>query len=381
MVLLAYALLVGVSQMLWHNLVPLWSLGAESVFESVPDRFPRQDPALIFVLLAVPAGALIDRGGYRRCVGAAAALLVAGASLRVVASPWTLLLGQVGICLAHPLVITAVAAVTASWQARRRQGLAVGLVLMCASAGTAAEQVVGMMLVEDLGVRWTTLAYALAALAPSAAFVTLARRDAVAPAPAGSASVRLLALVSRRDLWMVHGVALCGTCAFFGVAGWLVSLLSFNGMETGEATVAVGGLLVGSVAGSVVIPALADRSGRRPLIILCAAMSLLLVFPLCASKGLLPAVVLGGLFGLFCLPLWPLSLVMSSHLAGPPLAGLSAGVLMLLAQVGMATVGLVIEVVKESVVAWEVPPWAAAVALALALVLSLMVNEDRAETT
>lgn len=378
MALLAYALLVGASQMLWHNLVPLWSLGAESVFDSVPGLFPRWVPVLVFLLLSIPAGALIDRWGYYRCVGAATAMLLASAFLRVGASPWTLLVGQVGICLAHPLVITAVNKVTTNWMTPRRQGLAVGLVLMAASTGTAAEQVAGMMLVEDLGVRWATLAYALATLVPGAAFMALARKN---PNPAAPTTARLFALMGRRDLWMVCGVALCGTFAFFGVAGWLVSLLSFNGIETGEAMVAVGALLAGSVVGAVVIPALSDRLGRRrPLMILCAAASLVVVFPLCASESLLPAVVLGGLFGIFCLPLWPLALVLSSHMAGPRRAGLSAGVLMLWAQAGMATMSLAIELAEGSVAAWEVPPWAAIVSLTLALALALLVREAGAET-
>lgn len=378
LVLLAYALLVGASQWLWHDLVPLWSLGEETVFDSDPGRFPRWIPVLVFLLLCAPAGALVDRLGGVRAVTVAAAALAATSLLRVGDTFETLVVGQVGVCLLHPLVITAVCRVAGRWLAPRWQVLGAGLVVAAAFTGTAAGQV-GMFLVEDLGARGAALVHALTVLIPGGAFALLIRggarpeprdRPPLDPGRAGS-------MLARGGPWKICGLALCGMCAFHGVAGWLVSLLSLNGLETGRATTAAGALLAGALIGCLAVPALARPGRLRTLVILCAAASLAVVYPLCAAATFPLAVALAVAFGFCCLPLWPLTLVLFCRATTPERSGRAACVLIFFAQAGASLVGLTGAVVKGSVPPWTVPVWAAVASLTLALALAVWLRKDR----
>src|SRR5436190_14866059 len=92
-VLGAYIGVTALSQLLWLNFAPLISMVQTTygVGESTASLLILVFP-LIYVLLSVPAGILIDKNGYRRVVGAGAILMTVFAAVRIyVDSFWALL--------------------------------------------------------------------------------------------------------------------------------------------------------------------------------------------------------------------------------------------------------------------------------------------------
>src|SRR5438045_1540242 len=105
-ILTAYLLVTGLSQLLWLNFAPLISLVETKygVGESTASLLILVFP-LIYVFLSVPSGILIDTRGYRRVVGTAALLMTVSSAIRIYDdSFWALLAGQVGIAIAQPFI-------------------------------------------------------------------------------------------------------------------------------------------------------------------------------------------------------------------------------------------------------------------------------------
>src|SRR3954449_5784941 len=102
----AYAALSGANQMLWLTYTPLTTDAARHYGVSsgaigwLAEIFP-----LLYVLLALPTGSLIDRR-LPFWLGVGAALTAVGGLLRVTGDGyWLVLVGQVLIALAQPLVL------------------------------------------------------------------------------------------------------------------------------------------------------------------------------------------------------------------------------------------------------------------------------------
>jgi fucose permease len=83
-VLALYTALAGVSQMLWLNFAPLISQVqqmygvSEFMASSLVLAFP-----LLYLVFSLPAGAMIDRRGYKSAVGTGALLTMAFACARI----------------------------------------------------------------------------------------------------------------------------------------------------------------------------------------------------------------------------------------------------------------------------------------------------------
>jgi fucose permease len=83
-VLGVYLPIAGLSQLLWLNFAPLlsWVQKRYEVSETAASWLILVFP-LLYVVFSIPAGALIDRRGYRFGVGLGAGIMAVGASLRV----------------------------------------------------------------------------------------------------------------------------------------------------------------------------------------------------------------------------------------------------------------------------------------------------------
>jgi len=156
-VLAAYTFVLGVSQMLWLNFAPLIGLVkarygvSEELASALIFVFP-----LLFVVLSVPAGALIDRRGYRFAVGAGAVLMAASSLVRIAdTSFWCLLAGQIGVAIAQPFVSNGISKIVADWFSEEHGAVATGLGTM------------GMFIGMALGHRSTNTASETAVPAPN----------------------------------------------------------------------------------------------------------------------------------------------------------------------------------------------------------------------
>jgi cyanate permease len=369
LVLVVFTLVAGVSQMLWLNYAPVLALiqAQYQISELQASTLILVFPAL-YVVLSLPAGALIDRRGYRVVVGAGAIAQAAFACLRLAdASFWTVLVAQLGIAAAQPFVVNGVSKLVTDWFPAEQGAIATGVATMGMFVGMAGAMAATPPLAAALGMRGAMAVFAAIAVASGALFVAVCRERHADTAPTAVGRIREL---MTRDLLLLFGISFLGLGYFNGLTTWLEELVAPNGLDAVAAGVLGGVLIVAGIVGAAVIPALSDRLRRRkPFVIGCTAAALALTMPICSLHNYPAVLALGAALGFCFLPAYALLLEMSVELAGAGAAGLATGMLMLTGNAGAVVVVLLVPIAR---------PYGAVVlagTLAIAVLLAALVPE------
>jgi MFS family permease len=350
-VLIAYVGVMAVQQMLWLNFAPIL-LEVQNRYHVSEDlagwliaMFP-----LLYVVLSVPAGIMVDRKGYRLTVGLGAVVTAAFAMVRIWDSSfWALFVGQFGIAVAQPFVVNGISKLVADWFDEAQGAIATGLGTMGMFLGMALALFETPRLAHSLGLRGTMVVFFLVAAAAAVFFVVAARYNRpLEQLRDGGADVRFGPLFRVRGLWPLLGVSFVGMGAFNGLTTWIEGILAPRGIDADGAGVVGGVLILGGVVGAVIIPLLSDRFRRRkPFLAACAGASVLLM----ALLGFLPTyvgvLVAGALLGFALLPAFALMLDMSAQLAGAVRAGAATGLIMLAGNAGGVVVILLVQLSHE----------------------------------
>jgi cyanate permease len=368
-VLVVFTLVAGVSQMLWLNYAPVLSLiqARYQVSELLASTLILVFPAL-YVVLSLPAGALIDRRGYRVVVGAGAIAQAAFACLRLAdGSFWTVLVAQLGIAAAQPFVVNGVSKLVSDWFPAEQGAIATGVATMGMFIGMAGAMAGTPPLVAAIGMSGAMAVFAAIAVASGVLFVAVCREQHADTGPTAAGRMRDLLT---RDLLLVLGISFLGLGYFNGLTTWLEELVAPNGLDAVAAGVLGGVLIVAGIVGAAVIPALSDRLRRRkPFVIGCAAVALALTIPMCSLHSYPAVLVVGAALGFCFLPAYALLLEMSVELAGATAAGLATGMLMLTGNAGAVAVVVLVPLVQPHGALLLVAT------LAIAVVLAALVRE------
>jgi predicted MFS family arabinose efflux permease len=266
----AYATLAAATQLLWLTFAPLTTASAHYFHVSVTaigwfaESFP-----LFYVVLALPAGRLLDRS-FHRWLAVGAAMTAVGALLRLVSSDYAwALAGQLLVAVAQPLVLNAVTKVAAEYLPARLRphGIAVGSagifggMLLALVLGTAfgGHEIAALLIVEA----------AFAVIAALALCAELSRRGASDPreeeVAVGLAALR--AVWSDRGVRLLSGLLFIGFGAFIALTTWLQALLHHYGISANTAgTLLVGMVLVGAVGAAALPPIVVRRRAEGDII-------------------------------------------------------------------------------------------------------------------
>ena len=384
-VLLAFFCVAGVSQMLWLNFAPLLSLiqnrygVTELVASSLVLVFP-----LLYVLLSIPAGALIDRRGYRFSIGLGAVVMAGFSCLRIYTGSFAVLLvAQIGIAVAQPYIINGITKLAADWFAAEDQALADGLGTAGMFFGMALGMALTPALVESAGLTYAMLVFAAISVLSGAFFLVAVRETGRKPSAGErenkgplSAAEEFRLLVSDKKLLLIFALSFLALGFFNGLSTWLEKLLGGQGIGAADAGLVGGVLIIGGIFGALLIPALSDKARRRkPFLLFCGLAGVLLTYPVCTGSNLNWLYLLAGLLGFFFLPGYALLLAMSEEVAGAERAGGAAGVLMLAGNAGGVVVPILMEQLQSPASGWLPAVYLLMGILVCVLVLALFVPE------
>lgn len=343
----AYALVAAVSQMLWLTYAPITTDVAtqfgvsEDAVGWLAEIFP-----LLYVVLAIPAGILLDRW-MRQTLIAASALMCAGAAVRFAGGFGAALAGQTLVAIAQPAVLAAVTKLAAEYvePSRRTTAISIG------SAGTFVGLVAALVLGATIGASGElnplmTINLVAAALALVWAVVALRR-----PAPRESDEKLAVGLAQLRTIYTdsvlsrLGGMIFLGMGVFNGLATWLEVLLRPEGVSSATAGWALVVLAVCGIAGALVLPVrVAGRGLEREYLQLAAAVGAA-IFVILAFVHVVPiAFAVMGVLGFFLLGAQPILLELSERRAGHAAAS-AAGALFLAGNLG----GIIVAVLVQSV--------------------------------
>ncbi|MPZ85828.1 MAG: MFS transporter [Actinophytocola sp.] len=383
-VIVVFALLGAVTQVLWVTFAPVTDAASslygvsDSAIGWLANVFP-----LLYVLLAIPAGMVLDRW-FRGGLGLGAVLTAVGALLRLGDGYGWALFGQLVVGVAQPLVLNAITGVASRYlpPADRPTGIAIG------SASTFAGLIVGFGLgavfASPDGIRSLLLVQAGLAVAVAVAVLAAMRKPApdlalvgAGSSPAGGGSVGEPAAGGEPASAGFGAVrealrdpVIRRLCALVFVPfGVFVSLTTFAQplLEPAGVSESTAGLIlvanvVAGVVGCAIVPVLASRHRVEVRVM---GVALLVTALACVALAVVPGVTVGFVaviaLGFALLPALPIVLELTERRSGRA-EGTATGLIWLTGNLG----GLVLAAVVGVLVAHPGP------AFLLLAVLSLL---------
>ncbi len=343
-VLAAFVLVTSANQMLWLTFAPITTDAArhydvsEGAIGALSAVFP-----LLYVLLAVPMGFALDRW-FRGSVLLGAGLTAAGGLLRLVDDSFAwVLVGQLVVAFAQPLVTNSVAKLAAAYTTDEDRPLGIAVCSAGLFAGFLLAFATGAALGGGDGLRTLLVVQAVYAVVGAGLLAVGLRRPGRAvevPAASGFASLR--AVWADRVLRTTTCLTVVGFGVFVGLTTWLQALLEPDGISADTAGVLLLVMVSAGVAGSVVLPPLAARRGGErsvlaaSLVVTAVGAALLAV----VHEALGIGVVLAAM-GLLLLATLPVVLEVTERRAGPA-SGTAAALLWMAGNAGGLVVTLVL---------------------------------------
>ncbi len=365
-VIVAYGLVCAATQVLWLTFAAITTETARHYDVSVgavgwlAEIFP-----LLYVVLAIPAGILLDRW-FRPVLAAGGVLVAAGGLIRLGGDTFAwVMAGQVTVAVAQPVVLSAVSKLAGEYLPleQRAAGISVG------SAGGFVGMLIALLLGPTLGghghiERLLIVEAVLSAVPALALCVTLRRpghESTEHAAIAGNAARALWALPSMRTLC---GLVFIGFGVFVALATWLQTLLHPDGVSETAAGALLVGMVIAGVLGCAVLPPIVARRGIERGFMRAAVVASALG---CVALGVIPW--LGGraavivVMGLFLLPALPVILTATERLAGSA-AGTAGAIVWMAGNLGGLVVALLVQILVHE-------PFAAFLAMAAVSLLGL----------
>ncbi|MCB9733160.1 MAG: MFS transporter [Deltaproteobacteria bacterium] len=347
-VLAVYSLITLVLQLQWLTFAPI-AREAQAVYGVGPFDIDLLSLIfmLVFVVVGLPASWLIDKRGIRVGVGLGAVLTGAFGLLKGVgaASYATVVVAQVGLAVAQPLVINAVTKVAAQWFPIGERATAVGIATLAQFLGIIVAMVVTPELVDrggavpDLGPMLVVYGV-ISAGAAVLVLLLLRERPPTAPGPEKEEEHLVTwrgmrRIFAQRDMRLIIALFFIGLGVFNAVSTCIDQLCGPKGLDADETGLVGGVMLIAGVVGAAILPALSDkRRKRRPFLVLAMALATPAIAALTLADAFLPLVVASAVLGVFLLGAGaPVGFQYAAEVSYPVAESLSQGVILLAGQV------------------------------------------------
>jgi cyanate permease len=339
-VLAAFMVAIAANQLLWISFAPI--TGTAAAFYGVSDLaigLLSLVFMVVFILVSMPASWVLDTYGIRIGVGIGVLLTAGFGLLRGLMAhdyAWVLA-AQVGIAVGQPFILNAIAKLAGRWFPLRERATAAGLGSLAMYAGIFIGLAVTPQLVLRTSLPEALLAYGIAAAVAGVLFFVFVRERPATPVGPEERSLvldGLRSMLRNRDFVLLLVLFFIGLGLFNAVTTWIEDIVRPRGFSIDQAGLAGGMMVVGGIAGALVIPALSDRLRRRvPFMVLALAGAVpgLLGVTLATNYGLLLAS--SFVLGAFLLSSGPLGFQYGAEITHPAPEGTSNGLLLLVGQV------------------------------------------------
>ena len=264
-----FALVAAATQLLWLTYAPITTGTAhhyhvsEAAVGWLSEIFP-----LLYVVLAIPAGKVLDRSLHGGLV-AGTLLTVLGGLLRLLSDDFAwALAGQCVVAVAQPFVLNSITKLADERlpERERHEGIGIG------SAGMMVGMLLALVLGSALGgggIHTLLVIGAVFAVLAAAALLAALRLPGAAP----SASPTTAARRPLREVWtdgqvrVLAGLVFLGFGVFIALATWLQALLNHYGVSASSAgAVLVAMVLLGAIGSAALAPAVIARGAEPRLI-------------------------------------------------------------------------------------------------------------------
>ncbi|REE67595.1 sugar phosphate permease [Paenibacillus taihuensis] len=350
-VIIAYAALAAVTQILWVTFTPITTDAAEQWGVSVDAVgwlslvFP-----LIYVLLSIPFGFAADRS-FRGALAWGAGLTVVGAFIRLVPGYDFTLAGQIAIAVGQPLVLNAVNKIATLYAAPSKRHIAIATGTASLFVGIMISNVTVPFLMKWGGlpaVLWTQAS--LSAIACATLLLALRHAPLYEEETRDAAQAQAPMLSTLREIWSQRWVRLFSLLLFAGfgifitLATWLEVLADAIGYDSVQVGAGLGLMTAAGIIGAAILPDFAMRGYRaRRVLLLSLAVSVVLLVFLATGMPTWLFMALLALTGLLLLADLPIVLSFAEAKAKARTAGAVTGLLLLFGNLGGIVLSLLVQ--------------------------------------
>ena len=342
-VLAVFMFAIIMNQLLWISFAPI--TGEAAAFYGVSDLsigLLSMSFMVVYILVSIPASWVIDNFGIRTAVGIGASLTGAFGLMRgLVADSYTLVLvAQIGIAIGQPFILNAITKVAARWFPLQERATASGFGSLAIYLGIAAGMILTPFLTLQLGIETMLAGYGITAIAAAVLFLLFAREHPPTPPCPPEMDERSLVfdglknLLRQRDFVLLMVIFFIGLGTFNAVTTWVEDIVRPRGFSITQAGL-IGGLMVlGGIAGALIVPILSDRYRKRKLFIvltLAGATVGLAGVTFASSYGLTLAAAF--VLGFFLLSAGPVGFQYGAEIGYPAPEGTSNGLLLMMGQI------------------------------------------------
>ncbi|WP_187776133.1 MFS transporter [Antrihabitans cavernicola] len=349
-VLIAYASVAAASQTLWLTYAPVTTVAADHYGVSIGaiGWLANIEP-LLYVLLALPAGLLLDRS-FRSSLAAGAILSAIGAIVRLLGDDYSwALIGQLIAAVAQPLLLSAIAKVAREYltEKDRPAGIALGacsltagqlLAIVLGAALSAPDQIPDLELIGAVFAAVSAIVLVLCLLRPS-------------PYPSGrvAAGLESLRVVwSDRAIRIMCGVVFLGFGIYIAETTWLQALLEPAGITASSAGVLLVIMLVAGTIGAATLPTTIARRNAQPAMLFASVIvGIVAALALAVAPGFGVGVAVLAVSGFLNVAALPVILELAERRAGAA-GGAVASLVWLAGNAGGLVVALSVQALVDT---------------------------------
>ena len=341
-VLLNYAFIQAIMQMLWITFAPITGDAAEFYgVGALQIGFLAMIFMIVYIFISFPASWAIDTFGIRKGIGFGVVLTGIFGILRgLMGSDYTyVLLSMIGLAVAQPFILNSVTAVSAKWFPLQERATAAGLAVMAQFVGIVIGMAATPFLTIQYGIPGMLTIYGVISIVGVICFFLFikpapAQTEEEAAVPRTKVFEGLRHILKLKDMILMILMIFIGLGIFNAVTTWIEQMIAPRGFSAVQAGTLGAVLMVGGILGCLVVPTLSDRLRKRKLpVIVCLIGSLpgLIGLTFVTSFGWLLAS--GFLMGFFFMSIAPVVFQYGTEISYPAPEATSQGVLMLSGQI------------------------------------------------
>ena len=341
--LTVYMLAIAINQIMWITFAPI-TIDATQ-FYGVSDLkigILSMSFMVVYLIVSVPASWIIDTYGIRAGVGIGVVLTGVFGMLRgLTGDNYNLVLAfQIGIATGQPFLLNSITKVASRWFPIKERATASGLGTLAMYFGILTGMALTPFIAGSRGIDGMLYVYGILSVLISIIFFIFARERPATPPCRPDQEERALAidgmklLFRNRDFLWLMVIFFIGLGVFNSVTTWIENILSPRGFSAEQAGIAGGFMIVGGVAGALVMPFMSDRYRRRiPFISVALAGATVSLAGVTFAHGYTMLLISAAAFGFFLLSSGPIGFQYGAEVTYPVSEGASNGFLLLMGQI------------------------------------------------
>jgi len=295
---------------------------------------------LTYILVALVAGAILDRWGVQKSIFAGALIIGLSASIRFYVTGFlTMLIAIVLFGVGGPMISIGGPKTISEWFSGRGRGIAIGIYTTGPwIGGLLALALTNSLVMPLVGGSWrfTFVCYGMLTFVAALFWLFLARASALKPAAVGAGIIEVFQkLIAVRNVQILMIMALFSFAINHGFSSWLPKIFEESGMSASQAGYAASIPIATGIPAILFIPSLILRHFRGRMIAILAFMTTLSLVLVMKTSGT-PLYIGLMVLGFVSSPFMPLMLLMlmESPRVETKYMGAAGGMFFCIAEIG-----------------------------------------------